>query len=88
MNRRVRVAGNLAFGVGKSDSSCQIPATPAQPKGEIMRNDYNSPDVFTMSTIDRFVLGSKPFTWFQFDTILGIYFWYFPFLDDLDEGEE
>ena len=53
-----------------------------------MRNDYNSPDVFTMSTIDRFVLGSKPFTWFQFDTILGIYFWYFPFLDDLDEGEE
>ena len=53
-----------------------------------MTNDYNAPDGITMSSIGRFVLGSKPWMALDIDAILGWGFFLFTWFDDLDEGEE
>ncbi|HEX6719662.1 MAG TPA: hypothetical protein VF088_21335 [Pyrinomonadaceae bacterium] len=52
-----------------------------------MKNHYEAPEIFIVSKIDSFVLGSKPYFVADFDAIYGLCFRFWPF-DDLDEGED
>ena len=52
-----------------------------------MKNNYEAPEMFIVSKIDSFVLGSKPYNFCDFDAFLGLGFGFWPF-DDLDEGED
>ncbi len=52
-----------------------------------MNNNYEAPEVFTVSTTGSFVLGAKPFTYWDADAIYGWFWSYMPAPDDLEEDD-